>query len=190
MPRTLANASVMLTMLRHADRIRIGCATSGLAQLCATDREHAWKSAAYYPLTQLIRHAKGVSLQPVVDCETFDVEGYAIDDMNQYGGFTGVPYIQCAAALNEEEGEMTVFIINADDQESHELSLDVSAFHGWRFAEHTALYTDDPDAYNDHEHPDAIIPRQIADTCCEGGALSASLSPLSWNMFRFTKAAE
>ena len=190
MPRTLANASVMLVMLRHADRIRIGCATSGLAQLCATDREHTWKSAAYYPMTQLIRHARGVSLQPVVACETFNVAGYAIDDMNQYGDFEGVPCIQAAAALNEEAGEMTVFVINADVADCHELSLDVTAFAGWAFREHSALYTEDPDACNDVDHPDAIVPRKIGATRCEAGQLTAVLQPLSWNMFRFEQTAE
>ena len=190
MPRTLANASVMLVMLRHADRIKIGCATSGLAMLCATDREHTWKSAAHYPLTQLIRYGRGVSLQPVVDCATFDVEGYAIDDMNQYGGFERVPCIQSAAALDEAAGEMTVFVINADAEERHELSLDMAAFAGWEFREHSALYSEDPDAYNDYEHPEAIVPRTVGETACENGCVRAVLQPLSWNVFRFGRKAE
>ena len=189
MPRTLATAAVALTMLRHADRIKIGCATSGLAMLCATDREHAWKSAAYYPYTQLIRHAKGISLEPVVECESYDVEGYAIDDMNQYGGFENVPYIQAAAAFNEEEGEMTVFVVNADDGESHELALDVSAFDGWKFAEHQALFTANPaEDYNDYDNPEAIVPKTVAETACRNGQVTAVLPPLSWNMLRFVKA--
>jgi len=189
MPRTLATAAVALTMLRHADRIKIGCATSGLGMLCATDREHAWKSAAYYPYTQLIRHAKGVSLAPVVECESYDVEGYAIDDMNQYGGFENVPYIQAAAAFNEEEGEMTVFVANIDGQESHELILDMSAFEGWKYAEHQALFTANPaEDYNDFDNPDAIVPKAVQETTCQNGQVKAVLPPLSWNMIRFVKA--
>ncbi len=189
MPRTVAAATVMLTMLRHADRIKIGCATSGINMLCATDREHVWKSAAYYPFTQLIRYAKGVSLRPVVESETFDVEGYAIDDMNQYKGFTDVPYVQAAAALNEEAGEMTVFVANTDWEEAHHFTMDVTAFEGWQFAEHVELATDDLEAYNDFERPDTLLPAPVAATTCHGGVVTAVLKPVSWNMFRFVKKA-
>ncbi|MBQ4637763.1 MAG: alpha-L-arabinofuranosidase [Clostridia bacterium] len=187
MPRTLANAAIMLTILRHADRIGIGCATGGLAQMCASDREHVWKSAAYYPLTQMIRFAKGTSIMPVVECEHYDVPGYAIDTMNQYAGFENVAYIQSAAAFNEEAGEMTVFVINADDKESHELKLDAKGFEGYEFKEHIALYSDDPDAYNDYENPDKIVPKNIDDTTCKDGVVCACLKPMSWNVMRFIK---
>ena len=187
MPRTLSNVMVMLTMLRHADRIKIGCATSGINLLCANDREHVWKSAAYYPMTQLIRYARGVSLQPVVECETFNVEGYAIDDMNQYGDFTGVPYVQAAAAFNEEAGELTVFVANADWQDEQQFTLDVSVFEGWQFAEHIEMFSEDTEAYNNYEHPDTILPVSVPDTTCAGGQVQAMLKPLSWNMFRFVK---
>lgn len=189
MPRTLAGASVMLTMLRHADRIKIGCATSGLNQLCATDREHTWKSASYYPFTQLIRYAKGVSLSPAVQTDGFDVEGYAIDDMNQYKGFKNVPFVQCAAALNEEAGEMTVFVINADEKEARELALNVEAFKGYRFAEHIFLHTENLESANDYGHPEAISPETDKDTSEQSGVLTAVLKPLSWNMIRFEKMA-
>lgn len=144
-------------------------------------------SAAYYPFTQLIRYARGTSLKPVVDCETYDVEGYAIDDMNQYAGFENVPYIHSAAAMDEENGEMAVFVINADENACHELELDTGAFAGWKYKEHTAMFTDDPDAYNDFEHPDAIRPETVCETECKDGIVNAVLKPLSWNVFLFTK---
>ena len=187
MPRTIAGASVLLTMLRHADRIKIGCATSGINQLCANDREHVWKSAAYYPFTQMIRYAKGVSLEPVVESETYNVEGYAIDDMNQYGGFENVAYVQAAAALNEEAGELTVFVINSDHEDCHQLDMDLRAFEGWTLAEHTALYTKDPESYNHYDHPDTILPVTVTDTKAHAGKVEATLQPLSWNVLRFVK---
>lgn len=184
----LANASTVLTMLRHADRVKIGCATSGLAQLCATDREHTWRGIAYYPMAHLIRYGQGTSLQALVECEKYDVPGYAIDDMNQYTGFEDVDYIQAAAAMREEAGEMTVFVINADPADRHELTLDVRSFEGWTFAEHLEMATDDvKHVCATYEHPDAVLPVVNGETICEKGTLHACLAPLSWNVFRFTK---
>ena len=187
MLQTLGMASTMLVMLRHADRIKIGCATGGLGALCATDREHVWKGAAHYPFTQMIRWAKGVSLQCEVSCDTYDVPGYAIDDMNQYGGFTGVQTIQAAAALNEEAGELTVFVINGDPAEEQELKLDVRGFEGWKLAEHIEMFAEDEHAANTWDHPDRILPRRNEDTRAEKGILTAVLKKESWNVFRFTK---
>ena len=187
MLQTLGAVSTMLVMLRHADRVKIGCATGGLGMLCATDREHVWKGAAYYPFTEMIRRAKGDSLQCDVRCERYDVPGYAIDDMNQYGGFTDVQTVQAAAALNEEAGELTVFVINADRDESQELCLDVRGFEGWRFEDHTEMFTSDPETCNTFDRPDAILPRKNRETREEKGLLTAVLRPESWNMLRFTR---
>ena len=187
MLHVLGTAGVQLTLLRHADRIRIGCATGGLGDLCMTDREHVWRGAGYYPFTQMIRCAGGISLQPVVRCDTYDVEGYAIDDMNQYAGFENVAYIQSAAALNAAEDELTVFVINADWEDRQELTLDVRGFAGWRFAGHTALHSDDPEVRNTYERPDALIPHPVAGTRFENGLCTAVLPSLSWNVFRFVK---
>ena len=187
---TLGTMSVQLTLLRHADRIRIGCATGGLGNLCMTDREHAWHGACRIPFMQMIQTAGSTSLQPVLACETYDVEGYAIDDMNQYAGFEKVNYIQTAAALSPEENELTVFVINADWQEAQQLTLDVRGFgEDWRLQEHSSLYTEELSARNTYEHPDALIPRPMKETVFEKGICTAMLPRLSWNVFRFSKGA-
>jgi len=185
MLQTLGLAGTMLVMLNHADRVKIGCATGGLGALCATDREHVWKGAAHYPFIQMIRWAKGTSLRCEVSCETYDVPGYAIDDMNQYGGFTGVETVQAAAALNEEAGELTVFVINADAEEDQELRLDARGFEGWTFEEHIEMYAE-ADASNTWDHPDRILPRTNGETRAEKGIVTARLRKESWNVLRFT----
>ena len=187
MPHTLGTMSVLLTLLRHADRVKIGCATGGLGDLCMTDREHAWKGACHYPFTQLILCAAGTSLLPAVECDTYDVDGYAIDDMNQYEGFEKAAFIQAAAALSPEENELTVFVINADWEGPQELTIDVRGFAGWKFSGHSALYGEDG-ACNTYARPDALLPREIRETKCEKGLLSAVLPRLSWNVFRFFKS--
>jgi alpha-N-arabinofuranosidase len=115
------------------------------------------------------------------------VPGYAIDDMNQYGGFTGVQTIQAAAALNEEAGELTVFVINADAAEEQELKLDARGFEGWQFTEHIEMFAETPDAQNTWDHPDRILPVKNPDTRAEKGILTARLKKESWNVLRFKK---
>ena len=183
----LANASTMLVMLRRADRIKIGCATGGINMLCRTDREHVWKGADYYLYSDMIRLAKGVSLRCEGTCDTYDVPGYAIDDMNQYGGFTGVRTVQAAAALQEDAGELNIFVINADLADAQELAVDLRAFEGWKLEGHTEMYAESEKDANSFEHPDVLLPRRNGDTQLEGGVLKAVLQPASWNVFRLKK---
>ena len=188
MLRTLGTVSTMMVMLRHADRVRIGCATGGLGDLCRTDREHVWKGASHYPFTWMIRNARGKSLQCVVDCSHYDVPGYAIDDMNQYGGFENVDTIQAAAVLNEEQGELHLLVINADLNEDQLLTLEARAFEGYRFTEHIELFANSPDDKNTFEHPDTILPRSNTETTCDKGILTAHLHKASFNILTFTTA--
>ena len=186
----LGTASTMMVMLRHADRVKIGCATGGLNCLCRTDREHAWKGAAHYPFTQMIRWARGTSLFCPVECERYDVPGYAIDDMNQYGGFSDVDTIQAAAALDEENGVMTVFVINADLEDAQQLTLDARGFEGWALRAHIEMHAGSADAANTWDHPDAIVPRDVPDTRFDSGIVTARLEKASWNVFRFSRAKD
>lgn len=185
----LGNASVLLAMLRHADRVKIGCMTGGLSTLVASDREHLWKTAGYYPFTQLMQYGQGVSLRTAVDCDTFDIPGYAVDDNSQYPTKEGVPYIDTAAAMDEARGEMAIFVINRNWESDNRVELDVSAFEGWSFVEHVQMYSDDIDAVNTWENPDAIQPTINQETTCENGKVQASLKSLSWNVFRFKKTS-
>ena len=185
MLQALGTASTMMVMLRHADRVKIGCATGGLGCLCRTDREHVWKGAAYYPFTQMINWARGVSLVCPVECERYDVPGYAIDDMNQYGGFEDVDTVQAAAAFDEETGELTVFVINADLDEAQEFTLDIRGFAGLELREHIEMHADSPDQMNTFENPNALLPRSVKESRLDGGVLTAKIEKASWNVFRF-----
>ena len=184
MPHTLAEAGILLVLLRHADRIRIGCATGGLNSLCRTSREHVWKGALYYPHMDMHRVAGATSLQCSTVCDKYDVPGYAIDDMNQYAGFENVETVQAAAAIHPETGELTVFVLNADLQEDQLLTLNLKGFPGLSLTEHTELYNDDPDACNTFENPAVILPKKNQDTVLDEGILTAKLHRASWNVFR------
>ena len=184
MVTALANASVMMLFLRYADRIKIGCMTGGIFNLAATDRLHVWKNASYYPYKQMIDWAKGTSLLPKVECGTYDIPGYAVSDMNQYDTKKGVGYIEAAAA--ENDGELTVFVVNRDWNEGSDLTLDVSGFKGYGLTEAYQMYSDNVYEENTYENQDAVVPKKLG-ASFENGILKADLQKLSFNTFRFRK---
>ena len=183
----LGNASVLLAFLRHADRVKIGCMTGGLGTLVASDKEHLWKSAGYYPFVQMMQYGQGVSMRTSVECDTFDLPGYAVDPTSEYATREGLPFIDTAAAMDEEKGELAVFVINRNWESDNTVELDVSGFKGWNFVEHIQMYSDDLDAANTWENPEAIQPEVNPHTTCADGKVTANLKSLSWNVFRFKK---
>jgi alpha-N-arabinofuranosidase len=183
----LGSASTLLVLLRHADRIKIGCMTGGLGALAANNREHVWKSGSYYPFTQLMKYGKGVSLRTAIECDTYDIPGYAISHQFQYSDREGIGFIDSAAAFDEENNEMNLFVINRDWESSRTVELNVEGFKGYKLVEHIELYSDDVEASNSYENPDAIVPKVNGDTVLKDGIVSADLKKLSWNVFRFKK---
>ena len=183
----LGSASILLAFLRHADRVKIGCMTSGLGALCATDREHVWCTASYYPFHQLMEYGRGQSLQVAVEGDTFDLPAYAVNDTSQYPAKEGLPYVDAAAAYDEKADTLTLFAINRDPAGDTQIQLDVSAFEGYRFVEHLELCAPDMDARNTWEAPDTIAPSVGQSAKEEQGVVTATLKPLSWNVLRFEK---
>ena len=188
MTSTLASASVMLTLMRHADRIKIGCATGGINMLMRADGEHVWKPIAYYPYEDIILYGNGMSLQPEIESDTYDVPGYATQDAHQYDDHYGIKFIESAAAYNDEKGILTVYVINRDWENDSELTLDVAGFKGYEFVEHQEMYSDDFEISNTYENPEALVPTVNKDAKFEDGKVCAVVKKLSWNVFRFKKA--
>jgi alpha-N-arabinofuranosidase len=183
----LANASTMLVLLRHADRIKIGCMTPGLPALAGINKDNVWKKAIHYPFTQLMKYGRGTSLKTVIDCETYDVPGYALHHHFQYGDIEGVGYVDAASAFDEDKDELNVFVINRDWKGDTLVDLDVTGFSGYKLIEHIELYSDDIDAKNTFDNPDVVIPKINTKTKLENGIVSSQLKAMSWNVFKLTK---
>lgn len=187
----LGNASVLLAFIRHADRVKIGCMTGGLGVLATANRDQIWRTASYYPYTQLMRYGRGISMRCSVEGDTYDIPSYIVDDINEYYEQEGVDYIDAAAAFDDNAGELNVFLINRDWESDRTIELDATGFKGYKFCEHIQLYSDDLSVVSTPENPDAIVPTINNSTKeDEDGIIKADLKKLSWNILRFVKVNE
>lgn len=187
MTQMLGMASIQLAFLRHADRVKIGCMTGGLGALCSSNHDHVWKSASHYAYTELMEYAKGTSMQTDVDCETFDLPGYAIDDTSQYTGKEGVKFVDSASAWDQEQERLTIFVINRNEDAEYPLTLDIKGFEGYSFDKHIEMHNDDMDAKNTYDNPNVILPKEIKEGTFTSGEFTTHVKPLSWNVFVFSK---
>jgi alpha-N-arabinofuranosidase len=179
--QTVADALVvgclLITLLRHADRVRIGC----LAQLVnvippmrTLDGGPAWRQPSFYPFMHASRFGRGKVLRVEPDSPTYEVEGEGAVDA-----------VAATAVLDEAGGALTVFAVNRSAG-ALPLELVLRELDGVELAEHIVLTDDDLDATNTPEHPDRVTPTPGPGGTVEGGSLRAQLPPRSWNVLRLT----
>ena len=181
----LGNAAVIMEILRHADRIKIGCMTSGLGVAAGVDHDGVFTVPSYYPYADLMKYGHGVSLQTAVECEKYDLESFALDDTHKYHEQDQVDFIDSAAAYDPATGELTVFVINRDWEDTADFTLDVTGLNGVRFEEHREFFTESRTL--SEEEARKIAPVTNNETKCDGLTVKAELKPLSWNVFRFVR---
>jgi alpha-N-arabinofuranosidase len=151
---------LLITLLRHADRVRMAC----LAQLVnvippirTVDGGPAWRQTTFFPFAHASRYGRGTVLRVEPQSERLEATAVASED------------------------EVTLFAVNRDDR-ALPLEAVVRGVRGVR--EHLVLADEDPSAANTAEQPDRVVPRPHAGTTVEGEALNATLPPRSWNVIR------
>ena len=170
--------SMLITMLRHADRVKIAC----LAQLVnviapiMTSDTGAWRQTIFYPYLHCSLYGHGTVLNAIVRSPAYEAK--------QYGD---TPYLDCAAVYDESTGALTVFAVNKDLAEDMLLTLELRQFSGWRVREHIVLHDRDLKAVNTETDPDRIKPARAEPPELDGGVLTARLKSQSWNVIRLER---
>lgn len=170
--------SILITLLRHCDRLKIAC----LAQLVnviapiMTSDAGAWRQTIYYPFYYTSNYGRGTVLQTVVDAPVYETK--------QSGD---VPLLDAVAVWKEKQDTVTLFAVNKDLKENMEVTCDFRQFAGYRIAEHVVLTHGDLKAADTESEPNQVIPHKDGISKLEGGMLTALLGKHSWNMIRLTK---
>ena len=66
-----------------------------------------------------------------------------------------------AVVLAEEKQEVTVFCLNIDKKQSHELQLELHELPPMTMTEHIVLSGNNLDEKNTFENPDAVVPHKV-----------------------------
>ena len=167
--------SMLITLLRHADRVKIAC----LAQLVnviapiMTSDTSCWRQTIYYPYWLTGKYGRGIVLQTQVDSPTYQNRKYGT-----------VPFVDCVTVYNDDDDELVIFAVNKDLNEDITLSMDLRQFAGFRIIEHVTMQDEDLYAVNTEADPNRIIPANCAESGVENNSLKAVLKHKSWNMIR------
>jgi alpha-N-arabinofuranosidase len=163
---------LLVTLLRHADRVRIACLAqlvNAIGPIMTEPGGRAWRQATFHPFALTAREARGASLR-------VDASG-PTHQTNRHGE---VPTVNVAAAC--EPGRLAVFAVNRDVDGVQDLTLDLSRVGRTLAANAVAIFDEDLRAVNTADEPDRIGPRVLEEIRVEPGSIDLALPPASWTM--------
>ncbi|WP_199517181.1 arabinosylfuranosidase ArfA [Nucisporomicrobium flavum] len=168
--------NLLISLLRHADRVRIGCLAqlvNVIAPIMTEPGGAAWRQASFHPFALTSAHGRGTVLQLALESPVHETARHG-----------EVPLLDAAAVRSGDQ--VVIFAVNRSQTTPMSVDVDVRSLPSLSAATHTALFDDDPDAVNTAAEPDRVKPRTLDDPKLDGGRLQAVLPPLSWNMLRLS----
>ncbi|HEY7009359.1 MAG TPA: alpha-N-arabinofuranosidase [Jatrophihabitantaceae bacterium] len=167
--------SLLISLLKHADRVKIGCLAQ-LVNVIAPIRSEpggpSWRQTTFHPFALTSAHGRGTVLYAA-----------PVAPRHETKWLGEVPLVDLVA-VRQDDGAVHVFVVNRSQTDRASLDLDVRALGGSVRAEHVGIVDDDPDAVNSASEPDRVTVRALDTVAADGGTLSVVLPPLSWNMLR------
>jgi alpha-L-arabinofuranosidase len=169
---------MLITMLKHADRLKIACLAqlvNVIAPIMTDNGGKAWKQTIFYPYMHASVYGRGVALNPIISSPKYDSKD-----------FTDVSLLESTAVYNEENEQLTIFAVNRDLQDGLHLACDIRNFEGYQVIEHIILENNDLKQTNSVQGT-PVAPHSNGNAAIENGVVSAVLPKLSWNVIRLAR---
>lgn len=173
MEDALLFASMMMSIMRHADVVKIACQallTNISAAIMTEKGGNSWVQPIYYPFAYMSKYGQGTVLEERVQGETYESrfgEAQAIDSVIVH---------------NKDKSELEIFLVNRTDKEQN-VTIDCREFETKEVLEHIGLLNDDIKQTNLQDH-EAVKPVNLSDFCVTGNKVTGKLQAYSWNMVR------
>ncbi len=176
----LVAGGMLIALLNHADRVRIGClaqVVNVIAPILTEPGGPAWRQTIFHPFALTSHHGREVVLHPLVTSTAYDA-----------ANGNGFPHLKTAVVRTTAGNGVTLFALNRSLSMPLALTVDLRSFEPLRVKEWQSLFDDDLTAVNTKENPNRVRPRLMTAARIDGNRLEASLPPASWNMLRLEKS--
>ena len=162
---------LLITLLRHCDRVKIACLAqliNVIAPIMTETGGRAWAQTIFYPFMHAAAYARGEALSTRVECGSYSA-----------GRYGDMPYVESVVVLNEAEHTGAVLAVNRSLTEDAEAELSVGGVGILTKEQHIVMDHGDLKAVNTAGDPGRVLPRELP--LSEKTVLPAH----SWNVIRF-----
>jgi len=165
------------TLLRSADRVRIGC----LAQLVnviaplMTNANGLVRQTILYPYSWALRYGRG----EVLDLAVQNGAAYEVSATEK------APYLDIAGTLQAEDGVVSLFVLNRDLVKPRQLDLNWEGKPATKLVTSLVLTGTDLKASNDFAAPNRVVPKETEKPVVSGGHTMIEVPPRSYSVFQW-----
>ena len=165
---------MMITLLKHADRVKIACLAqlvNVIAPIMTEEDGEAWRQTIFYPFAQVSNYGRGQVIRPVIESGSYKTSDFA-----------EVPYLESIAVHNIQAQEVVIFAVNRGE-ESLDFTMNLEGYDITKIKEFSQMAGFDIKEVN-NEKEERVKPEASESIRLEGQTITADLEPLSWNMIR------
>ncbi len=170
---------MLITLLKHADRVKIACLAqlvNVIAPIMTDAQGGAWKQTIFYPFLHASAYGRGTVIETIIDTP-----------LHQTSGHGAVTDVVSVAVYQEEKEELTVFAVNRNLEEDQHMSIDLRSFEGYGILEKLELVSEDLKAENSL-FEEKVAPIRDTNVRMDGQRAETVLKKASWNVIRFGKS--
>ncbi len=167
--------SLLMSLIRHSDRVKIACLAqlvNVIAPIFTEPNGKAWAQTIFYPFMQASNYGRGTALRTEATSPKYDSKN-----------FTDVPYLDCMSIYNDERNEVVLFAVNRSQTEALETEFDLGGFKVTAIEEFSSMHGFDIKAENSAVS-DSVKPTVCSDISLTDKTVEFKLPALSWNMIR------
>jgi alpha-N-arabinofuranosidase len=185
MADALAFGGAVISLLNHADRVKVACLAqlvNVIAPIMTETGGPAWRQTIFHPFAQMSRHGRGAVLRTRVESDTYDARYYdPRGDQDLYFPIPRTPYLKLSAVAGPDGG-LALFALNRDLKQEMTVEIEARGFAGLGVAKAEELRHDRLDATNTKDAPDRVAPQPMDSVRVADGRISMVLKPASWNV--------
>ena len=149
------------TLLRQSDRVKVGCLAQILNVIAplVTNKTSVLRQSIYYPYAFALKYARGRVLDLRVESETYPITARGLRP--DFARNDQVPFVDLAATMNPQNGEVCLLMLNRDLDAEREVVIDWRDPTPTRVLACETLTGTDLKAFNTFEQPELVVPRAL-----------------------------
>ena len=191
MKDALAFGGLCISLLNHADRVKVACLAqlvNAIAPIMTETGGPAWRQTIFYPFAQMSRYGRGRVLRTQIESEAYSANYYdPRGELDLTFPIPDVPYLK-VAAVNDDRGGLSLFLLNRHLGEAMTVDVETRSFGEMAIVAALQLADVDLFAVNTKENPDRVRPTKLDEVRLEGGKIRMTVQPASWNLINLALA--
>ena len=187
MEDALAFGGACISLLNHADRVKVACLAqlvNVIAPIMTETGGPAWRQTIFHPFAHFSNFGRGMVLRAQIDVPGYRASYYDPRGTQELYFPVAAPYLKLAAVRGD--ASLTLFALNRHLSDEMQLDVALPGFRDCAVHEAWEMHDGDLQAVNSKAAPERVRATPLRRVNAANDRLRGTLAPASWNVIRLT----